>query len=441
MSLSILTAQVRFETDLVQARQRTRQIAQLLGLTTIDETRLATAVSEIARNSFAYAGGCRVEFLVDESTKPQLMLVRIGDSGPGITNLDTILEGRYTSKTGLGLGITGARRLVDHFEIQSEAGQGTTVTLGKKLPLDARTFDRAESARVAGELAKRGPLTPVEEVQQQNRELLAALDELNRKQQELTRLNSELEQVNASLDDKAHRLEESERMLRARNEELKAFAYTVSHDLKAPLRGIAGYAQELDRRHREGLSERALFCLKQILTATRNLDNLIEDLLHYSRLDSETPSLTDVDVRQLIESILADRKPVLLERGVEVEVSVSLPRVRAWERGLRQVLTNLIDNAIKYTRDASPARISIAGFEVDSGFRIEVKDNGIGFDMKYHDRIFGLFNRLVRAEEFDGTGAGLAIVKKVLEKQGGRVWAESEPGNGATFFVEFATES
>jgi light-regulated signal transduction histidine kinase (bacteriophytochrome) len=228
----------------------------------------------------------------------------------------------------------------------------------------------------------------------------------------------------------------TEELLRAKNEELKAFAYTVSHDLKAPLRGIAGYAQELDRRHRAGLSERATFCLRQILMATHNLDQLIEDLLQYSRLDTETPTGVAVDVAQLIESVLTDLKPSILEQHAEVTVSVPSATICTWERGLAQVLTNLVGNALKYSRSANPPRIHISGREAPDGFQIAVADNGIGFDMKYHDRMFGLFNRLVRQEEFEGTGAGLAIVKKVMEKLGGRVWAEAKPGAGATFFLE-----
>jgi light-regulated signal transduction histidine kinase (bacteriophytochrome) len=217
---------------------------------------------------------------------------------------------------------------------------------------------------------------------------------------------------------------------------LKAFAYTVSHDLKAPLRGIAGYAAELDRRHRAGLGERALHCVRQIVTATHNLDRLIEDLLHYSRLDSETPSATTVNLTQMVEVILRDRNAAILEQGAEVTVSLAAPIVHAWERGLLQVMTNLIDNALKYSRHAHPPAIRIASHERDDTWRVEVADNGIGFDMKYHDRIFGLFDRLVRQEDFEGTGAGLAIVKKVLDKMGGRIWGESVPAAGATFFVE-----
>jgi light-regulated signal transduction histidine kinase (bacteriophytochrome) len=117
-------------------------------------------------------------------------------------------------------------------------------------------------------------------------------------------------------------------------------------------------------------------------------------------------------------------------------VDLPFPTVRTWERGLLSVLTNLIDNGIKYSRKASPPRLRIAAETLDRTWRLTVNDNGIGFDMKYHDRIFGLFNRLVRMEEFEGTGAGLAIVKKVLDKVGGTVRAESSPGAGATFIVD-----
>jgi PAS domain S-box-containing protein len=228
--------------------------------------------------------------------------------------------------------------------------------------------------------------------------------------------------------------------LAERNQELKDFAYTVSHDLKAPLRGIAGYANELDRKHRTGLSDRATFCVRQIITATTHLDQLIEDLLQYSRLDSETPSVGEVDLRELVGLILRDRE--LLIKELHAEVTLDLPgaaKLRSWERGLAQILSNLIDNALKYSRRSSPPRVHVAAAPTAEGWRLTVRDNGIGFDMKYHDRIFRLFNRLVRMEEFEGTGAGLAIAKKVLDKQKGRIWAESQPGQGATFFVELPT--
>jgi PAS domain S-box-containing protein len=255
-------------------------------------------------------------------------------------------------------------------------------------------------------------------------------------EQRVATRTAELHEKNLELEDQISQRKRVAELLRTRNEELKAFAYTVSHDLKAPLRGIAGYAQELDRRHRTGLDERAAWCITQILTATRSLDRLIEDLLHYSRLDAETPSRTDVDLADMLEAILADRKAAIVERHAEVADNLSVKRVCTWERGLLQTMTNLIDNALKYSRDAWPPRIQVASEQLPGAVRITVSDNGIGFDMKYHDRIFGLFNRLVRQEDFEGTGAGLAIVKKVIEKMGGTIRAESMPGSGTTFFVE-----
>jgi len=224
--------------------------------------------------------------------------------------------------------------------------------------------------------------------------------------------------------------------LSARNEELKAFAYTVSHDLKTPLRGIAGYAEELEQSVEEELSPRGRFCLNQILAATRRLDRLIEDLLRYSRVDAEPPTRSDVRLADMLAAILRERRAAIRKWGSSVDVDIRVAIVRTWERGLIQVVGNLLDNALKYSRLASPPRISIRFEPRDGALRISVADNGIGFDLKYHDRIFGLFNRLVRQEDFEGTGAGLAIVKKVVEKMGGRIWAESAPREGAVFFVD-----
>lgn len=227
-----------------------------------------------------------------------------------------------------------------------------------------------------------------------------------------------------------------EDLLRAKNEDLKTFAYTVSHDLKAPLRGISGYAQELERRHQEGLGERARFCIQQIITASHNLDQLIEDLLNYSRFVAEKPQSNEVRLPDLIERILRDRSLTLGEQGVQLDLQVPPLVLQTWERGLHQALSNLIDNALKYSRHAKPPRLSIQAERLEACCRIRVADNGIGFDMKYHDRIFGLFNRLVRTNEFEGTGAGLAIVAKLVDKLGGSVRAESSLGQGAAFLID-----
>jgi PAS domain S-box-containing protein len=278
-------------------------------------------------------------------------------------------------------------------------------------------------------------VVPVQDAQGACTQLVGMVHDVSDRKQAEEQVRQLNEDLRRHADALEQRVQERTAQLAERNRELKGFAYTVAHDLKAPLRGISGYANELVRKHRGGLSERAQFCLTQIVSAATNLDRLIEDLLHYSRLDAETPSLTDVNLRDLIDSVLRDRHMALTGQHVEVTVDVPFATLQAWERGLVQIVTNLIDNAIKYSRKASPPRIRVAAAILDEEWRLTVSDNGIGFDMKYGERIFGLFNRLVRMEEYEGTGAGLAIVRKVVDKQGGRVWAESAPGEGATFFV------
>src|SRR4029077_18319911 len=172
MSLPILSFSIRFEHDTVAARQRARQIARLLGFDHQEQTRISTAVSEIARNAFNYAGGGRVEYLLEGRTAPQLFIIKITDSGAGIRDLDIILEGRYHSQTGMGLGIIGARRLMDQFQIDSQPGRGTTVWLKKLLPKRARLVSASEIAQVASALVQERPQDPFQELQHQNQELI-----------------------------------------------------------------------------------------------------------------------------------------------------------------------------------------------------------------------------------------------------------------------------
>jgi light-regulated signal transduction histidine kinase (bacteriophytochrome) len=442
MNTSIIRIEIRFEQDIVYARQRARMIAKILGFSIQDQTRIATAVSEISRNALQYAKGGSVNFLIEEKDQCSCFTIVVSDHGPGISNLDEILEGRYTSLTGMGLGIIGSRRLLDYFDIKTGPEFGTTVTLRKLLPISMPlTPDKLRQILEA--LSLPGHESPLEEIRAQNQELLRTLELLRLKEEDVRRLNEELIKtndgvlaLNTDLELKNERIKKSESELLERNHYLKDFASIVSHDLKAPLRGILGYAQELKLKHSIGTSDRAQFCITQIITAGQNLEHLIEGLLQYAQMDTNDPVNSEVHLPNLVSRILQDRKEEIAQHLTVVKVDIPFTTLTTWETGLQEVLSNLIDNAIKFSRKASLPQISIRALELENSWQIIVSDNGIGFDMNYYDRLFKLFSRLVPIQEFEGTGAGLAIVKKILDKMHGNVRAESKLGEGAIFFVE-----
>lgn len=250
--------------------------------------------------------------------------------------------------------------------------------------------------------------------------------QLRAREKSLQTLNAELEQ----------RVAERTRKLEEVNRNLEAFAYSVSHDLKAPLRGIDGYSRLLLEDYRAQLPGEAPQFVDNIRGATERMHQLIDDLLAFSRLGRRELATTHFTIRQVLERILAERQHDIESRDVTIVNQVGEIEIDADLDCFLQLLRNLIDNAIKFTRDVVKPLVIISATQDATRTQICVKDNGCGFDMKYHDRIFAIFQRLHRVEEFPGTGVGLAIVSKAAERMGGRVWARSELGGGAEFFLE-----
>jgi signal transduction histidine kinase len=235
-----------------------------------------------------------------------------------------------------------------------------------------------------------------------------------------------------------HALERNLSEVRALNDELGAFAYSVSHDLRAPLRSIDGFSQILLEDKGPELGEDGRKHLDRVRAAAARMGTLIDDMLLLSRLTRDDMRVQSVDLTALARVVVDELRAREPRRNVEFESNGALP-ANGDERLLRIALTNLIGNAWKFTRQREPAHISVGGETRDGGVTFYVRDDGVGFDMRYAQKLFGAFQRLHSTQEFEGSGIGLATVQRIIRRHGGRVWAESEVGKGTTFYFTLPT--
>jgi signal transduction histidine kinase len=243
--------------------------------------------------------------------------------------------------------------------------------------------------------------------------------------EQVTRQAAELEQ----------RVAERTRALETANHELEAFTHTVSHDLKAPLRGMEGFAQALEEDFAERLDDTGRDYLSRIRASAGRMSRLIDELLQYSRIEKRPGERGAVALAPLLDELLDELAGEIQARGIRVTADLAVGEVIGEREGLREALANLLSNAVKFS-PPKDGTIAVRAYREGDRVVIAVADRGVGFDMQYHDRIFGIFERLHRQEEYPGTGVGLAIVRKVAERHGGRAWAESVVGRGSTFFLD-----
>ena len=247
------------------------------------------------------------------------------------------------------------------------------------------------------------------------------------------RASEALDQLNAELET---RIDDRTAALNAKSRELETFAYSVAHDLKAPLRGIDGYSRLLLEEYAGSLDGEGRSFLQTIQDSTDEMNQLIDDLLAYSRLERRELKPDRIQLTPMINSLVEEKRREATEHPIDFVLDVTGATVLADASGLAQSLRNYLDNAIKFTGKVAEPCIEVGSKESAESCLLWVRDNGIGFDMKHHDRIFDIFQRLDVSEDYPGTGIGLAIVRKAMERMGGRAWATSEPGHGATFFLE-----
>lgn len=439
----MLSVELAVEQDVVLARQRARQIAKLLGFDDQDQTRISTAVSEIARNAFRYAGGGRIEFSLRHNDAPAL-LVTITDMGPGIPDLARILEGRYRSTTGMGMGILGARRLMDMFEIVSTPGRGTRVVLGKLAPKGSAPPTAEVLATVAGELARQRPTDPMAEIQLQNQELLHLLDELRREREQLAQVNRELEETNRGVVALYAELDERADYLQRANEIRSKFLSNMTHEFRTPLNSITSLTRILLQRLDGELTAEQEKQVRFIQRSADALSELVNDLLDLAKVEAGKIVVRPAEFRvaDLFGTLRGMLRPLLAQNSaVELifEEPEGLPPLHTDESKVSQILRNFISNALKYT-ERGEVRVS-ARAGTGNTVIFEISDTGIGIADEDQERIFEEYSQVDHPlqNRVKGTGLGLPLTRKLAGLLGGSVGVRSQLGTGSTFFAVIAT--
>jgi signal transduction histidine kinase/ActR/RegA family two-component response regulator len=437
--MRLLSVNLQHEHDVVLVRQRALQVARLLTFEAQDQTRIATAVSEIARNALCYAGGGKVEFAIEGQSAPQVLLIRVSDRGPGIPMLQRILDEQYTSSTGMGLGILGSRRLMDQCDIQTSP-QGSTVTLKKLLPRQAPVVTPRRLSQLADQLTQQRPHSPLEVVQQQNHELLRTLEELRQRQEDLLRLNRELEDTNRGVVALYAELDEKADHLRRADEMKSRFLSNMSHEFRVPINTILSLSHMLLQRFDGDLTTEQEKQVSFIRKAAENLAELVNDLLDLAKIEAGklTVHPGEFDVTTLFSTLRGMLRPLLLNEAVELifEEHGDIPLLVTDESKVSQILRNFISNALKFT-ESGEIRVSAVLTADSEAVRFAVSDTGIGIAPEDQARIFDEFIQVEHAlqKRVKGTGLGLPLCKKLATLLGGSITVESILGGGSTFSV------
>jgi len=432
------------DADIVSARQTARQLAVRSGFSPQDQARLATAVSEIARNAFQYAGSGRVDFFLDLRSDPQLLKVEVSDEGPGIADADSVLGGSYESSTGMGIGLAGTRRLMDHFQIQSHPGMGTRVTFGKTLPASAKLLLPSEVARLYSRLPQETATGAMDELQRQNRELLQTMEalrlrevELEKREFELARLNVELEETNRGVVALYAELDEKADALKHANEMKSHFLRYVSHEFRTPVNSVLALTNLLLRRMDGELTSEQEKQVEYIRRAVQELGEMVNDLLDLAKVEAGKTEVrvSRVDLGHFVGAIRALMRPLATNDAVALifddpPAGIAL---ETDESKLGQILRNMISNALKFT-ERGEVRVSIRTVQ-NKSLCFSVSDTGVGIAPADLGAIFQEFtqvsNRLQK--NVKGTGLGLPLSQKLATLLGGTLEATSTPGSGSTF--------
>jgi signal transduction histidine kinase/DNA-binding response OmpR family regulator len=437
-SVPMMRLLLRTERDVVQARQRARELAAEFGLDNQDQIRFATATSEIARNAFRYASGGEVAFSIVLVPR-QSVEATVSDSGAGISNLDEILDGRYQSRTGLGMGIIGTKRLMDEFTIDTSPS-GTKVRMAKHLPAHKGTWTEKAVHELNRDIRNRTPKSPYDEIEQQNQELLKTLQELRSRQEELELLNHELEDTNRGVVALYAELDERADYLRRASELKTKFLSNVSHEFRTPLNSIISLSRMLMDKTDGDLTSEQMKQIRYIESSATDLQDMVNDLLDLAKVEAGKIRIRPktFQVHELFSALKGMLKPLLADNNsvsLNFEDASDLPQLRTDEGKLSQILRNLISNSLKFTPEGS---VTVSAQMVDSQtVEFKVVDTGIGIAAEHHETIFKEFSQVENPlqERYRGTGLGLPLCRNLAMLLGGTIWLNSELGKGSEFFV------
>ncbi|HUN50446.1 MAG TPA: ATP-binding protein [Candidatus Sulfotelmatobacter sp.] len=424
--------------DVVGTRQRARRIAELIGFQRQDQTRIATAVSEIARNAFTYAGGGRAEFAIAIADGEQVLQIRISDRGHGIADLPAILDGQYRSSTGMGLGLLGARRLVDRFSIESQPGKGTLVELGQRLRERGGPLTPAKLSEVVSILKREGAIDPLAALHEQNRELLQSLEELRRREAEADQLSAELADTNRGVVALYAELEERAEQLRKVSELKTRFLSNASHEFRTPLNSILALSRLLLERVDGELTAEQEKQVTYIRRTAESLTELVDDLLDLAKVEAGKigVKIGPISVPNLFSALRGALRPLLAGAAVELifECADDVPELVTDEAKVAQILRNLVSNALKFTEHGE-VRVIARYVEKSKLAIFSVRDTGIGIAPKDQARIFEEFSQLDSQlqKAVKGTGLGLPLSRSLAELLGGTLRVESVVGQGSVF--------
>jgi signal transduction histidine kinase len=425
---------VRREGDIVKVRERVRRLAREMGFDSTTQIKITTAVSEVTRNIYEYAKSGAISLALAERGPDFGLQVTARDDGPGIdeATLRSIMRGAYQSSSGLGVGLSGTRKLMDEFDVQTRLGEGTRVTLVKWMPRGLADDVKARAEELRAHVGEDVEDSMVEELQRQNRDFVKILSELEDKREQLEALNRQLNETNQELNEANSKLRELAEMK-------EEFLALTTHDLRSPLTVISGVISFFTSGRLGELSPEQKNMVSMMERNTQNLIELVNDLLDASKLESGTMrlELASFDVREVFDEL---REMMLLplarEKGIELVETFpeDLPPVEADRAKLRRILLNLLSNALKFTQKGG--RVEIRAEAAEEGrVRIFVSDTGVGIAPEDVDRLFDKYeqtrSRATRGEK--GTGLGLYITKQLVELHGSRISVESELGRGSTF--------